>query len=355
MRVTAVFGMKHDVVEKGRICRLIEELLKERNVYAPVRQDNFANFARVRSYEEIIWGPPQTVIPPKKYFLPTSEEILSFNKNGNEFEANPLNASEEIVLFGVHPCDLNAIYLIDQVFAEKNRDENYLGKREKAVLIGVDCLQPCSPEAICLRMDGLNPRDRFDLFLTDIGEAYFAEAASRRGEEVLGGEGKPASETELLKLSSVRRQRDELFDREQKKLVPDYRNLPGLMKENYIHPVWEEHGAKCYGCGSCNMVCPTCYCFDIEDYMKIDMRSGVRRRFWDGCMLEDFAKVASGANFREERSDRLRHRTNRKLNYLFDKWGESFCTGCGRCIKACLTNIVSPLEIANEIFQRRAV
>jgi sulfhydrogenase subunit beta (sulfur reductase) len=355
MRLTAVFGMKQYVVEKPRIQESIEKLLKEKNVCAPVSQDNFANFARIRSYEEIIWGPPQTVIPPKKYFLPTAEDLFSFKRRDGDFEVQPLNAAEEVVLFGVHPCDLNAIYLVDQVFMEKNRDENYLRKREKAVLIGVDCLKPCSPEAICLRMDGLNPRDRFDLFLTDVGDAYFADSASQKGEEALGGAGKPASGEDIRKLSTVRKKRDELFDREEKELLSDYRHLPGLMKENYIHPVWEEHGAKCYGCGSCNMVCPTCYCFDIEDYMKIDMASGVRKRFWDGCMLEDFAKVASGANFREERSDRLRHRTNRKLNYLFDKWGESFCTGCGRCIKACLTSIVSPLEIANEIFQRRAM
>ncbi len=347
--------MKQYVVEKPGIRKSVEEILKEKKVYAPVKQENFANFSKIHSYEEIVWGPPQTVIPPKKYFLPTSENILAFKKRGGEFEVEPLNATEEIVLFGVHPCDLNAIYLIDQIFAEKNRDENYLAKRERAVLIGADCLRPCSQEAVCLRMDGLNPRDRFDLFLTDIGDVYFAEAASQKGEEFLGGRGKPASESDLRKLSALRKQRDELFDREEKKLLPGYKDLPGLMKKNYVHAVWEEHGEKCYGCGSCNMVCPTCYCFDVEDYMRADLESGVRKRFWDGCMLEDFARVASGENFREERADRLRHRTNRKLNYLFDKWGQSFCTGCGRCIKACLTHIVSPLEIANEIYQRQSV
>ncbi len=347
--------MKQYVVEKPGIRKSVEEELKRKKVCAPVKQENSANFSAIHSFEEIVWGPPQTVIPPKKYFLPTSENILSFRKRDGGFEVEALNAAEEIVLFGVHPCDLNAIYLTDRIFAEKNQDENYLAKREKAVLIGVDCLTPCSPEAVCLRMDGLNPGDRFDLFLTDIGDVYFVEAASRKGEEFLRGEGRPASEIDHRKLSSVRKQRDELFDQEEKKLLPDYNDLPGLMKRNYVHAVWEEHGEKCYGCGSCNMVCPTCYCFDVEDYMRVDLENGFRKRFWDGCMLEDFAKVASGENFREERFDRLRHRTNRKLNYLFDKWGQSFCTGCGRCIKACLTHIVSPLEIANEIFQRQSV
>ncbi len=86
--------------------------------------------------------------------------------------------------------------------------------------------------------------------------------------------------------------------------------------------------------------------------MDLDLRHGNRSRSWDGCLLTDFTRVASGEIFREDRGARLRHRTNRKDWYLFEKWGKSFCTGCGRCGKACLTKIVDPLDIANEIYER---
>jgi ferredoxin len=142
-----------------------------------------------------------------------------------------------------------------------------------------------------------------------------------------------------------------LFGKKQRKLKPKLVDLPKLLKKNYDSKVWEEHGAKCFSCGSCNMVCPTCYCFDVRDCMELNLRHGDRSRFWDGCMLTDFTKVASGEIFREGRGARLRHRTYRKDLYLFEKWGRPFCTGCGRCGTACLTKIVDPLDIENELYK----
>lgn len=45
-----------------------------------------------------------------------------------------------------------------------------------------------------------------------------------------------------------------------------------------------------------------------------DLQKGARLRRWDGCMLRDFALVASGETFHQPRSDRLRHRFYRKDN-----------------------------------------
>ena len=30
---------------------------------------------------------------------------------------------------------------------------------------------------------------------------------------------------------------------------------------------WEKVAAKCISCGICTLLCPTCYCFDINDEM----------------------------------------------------------------------------------------
>jgi len=344
--------MKSLIISRRELTTLIDNLIKQTEVVAPLQQENFTNYAPLRSSPEMVWGGPQTVIPPKQFLYPQSEELLSYEFGGKGPQVKDLNRFKKRILLGVHPCDLNGIFQMDQVFAEKNKDENYLEKRKAVTLIGVDCLKPCSPESICSRMGGLNPKGRFDLFLTDIGGSYFAEAATPKGEEIIKNAGKPATAIDIKKLKQVRKKRDTLFNKEQKKLLPKLADLPQVMKKGINHPEWEERGQKCYSCGSCNMVCPTCYCFDVQDYMHINLVKGVRNRFWDGCMLEDFAKIASGENFRENRSERLRHRTYRKLYYLFEKWGESFCTGCGRCIKACLTNIVSPLEIANALSRK---
>jgi ferredoxin len=344
--------MESHVISKTDLGSWIEELVKRSEVVAPVKQGNSTNFYPISSTREIVWGAPQTVIPPKKFLFPSSEELLAYEFGGQGLQVQGENSIKDKIIFGVHPCDLNGIFQMDQVWAEKNKDENYLNKRERLTLIGVDCLIPCSPESICSRMGGLGPKGRYDIFITDIGNKYFVEVATEKGDQVFADLGRPVSAADKQKLAQVRKKRDAIFNKKQKKLLPKLKDLPALMKVSYDHPEWDERGKKCYACGSCNMVCPTCYCFDVQDYMHVSLQRGVRNRFWDGCMLEDFAKVGSGENFRDHRHERLRHRTNRKLNFLFEKWGESFCTGCGRCVKACLTDIVNPLAIANAVYKK---
>ena len=38
--------------------------------------------------------------------------------------------------------------------------------------------------------------------------------------------------------------------------------------------LWDELAADCFSCGSCNTVCPTCYCFDVQDTWNVDQTSG---------------------------------------------------------------------------------
>ena len=122
-------------------------------------------------------------------------------------------------------------------------------------------------------------------------------------------------------------------------------DLPGLLRGAFDNPIWAEKAQKCLSCGSCNLVCPTCYCFDVKDEVDISLKSAERYRVWDGCLMEDFAKVAGDENFREDRLQRYRHRFYRKGMYLFDKYGLIACVGCGRCASACLSDIADPVAV----------
>ncbi len=86
--------------------------------------------------------------------------------------------------------------------------------------------------------------------------------------------------------------------------------------------------------------------------MSANLTEGERYRVWDGCLLEDFAKVAGGHNLRKTRAERLRHRFNRKFQFQVDKFGGLFCVGCGRCSRTCLVNI-NIVEVTNEIISER--
>ncbi|HID60524.1 MAG TPA: hypothetical protein EYP46_01525 [Hadesarchaea archaeon] len=345
--------MKSYLVSKGDFLELIDGMIENgKEVVAPVKQENQANFKRIKSTKDILWSGPQTVISPKGFVFPQEEELIEYEVEDGIWVGSKVEA-KSTVLLGIHPCDINGIALLDKVFAEKNLDENYLKKRESATIIGVECLTPCSPESFCYRKGSVLPWDGFDLFLTDVGDDFFVEVGSEAGKTLISGISRKTIQSDAKKLKKIREKRDNLFAKKQRKLKPKLEELPKLLKENYDSPIWDERGAKCFGCGSCNMVCPTCYCFDVRDCVEINLKKGSRSRFWDGCMLTDFTRIASGEIFREERGARLRHRTNRKDFYLFEKWGRTFCTGCGRCGKACLTKIVDPLDIENELYGRK--
>jgi Fe-S-cluster-containing hydrogenase component 2 len=123
-----------------------------------------------------------------------------------------------------------------------------------------------------------------------------------------------------------------------------------LAERSYRSPVWESEAQRCYSCGSCNLVCPTCYCFDIQDENDLPVDTGVRERCWDACMLRDFALVAGNHNFRPQAAQRLRHRVLRKMAWIEGRTGLAGCVGCGRCDRACTARI-SIVEIMKRLAQ----
>ena len=127
------------------------------------------------------------------------------------------------------------------------------------------------------------------------------------------------------------------------------KELPALLTGKEKDPMWGKRAEKCFSCGSCVLVCPTCYCFDVTDELELSLEGGQRVRSWDGCTIENFATVAGEHNFREKVADRLRHRIFRKGKYLMERWNMAGCVGCGRGSKTCVANIATPVKIKNEL------
>jgi ferredoxin len=110
------------------------------------------------------------------------------------------------------------------------------------------------------------------------------------------------------------------------------------MLDLYEAPFWEEVAFSCINCGTCTYVCPTCWCFDIQD--ETQGKKGVRIRNWDSCMYPIFTLHASGHNPRGTKLDRVRQRFMHKLKYYVDKYENGIqCVGCGRCVQMCPVNI----------------
>ena len=324
---------------KKEILSGLDKALAQYTVAALTKQGDRTLYAPIRSAKEIVWEYTPTVLSPKKFFFPQEEVIVEYDASGKV--AARIDA-QALVLFGVRPCDLNGIKIMDEAFASSKGDPNYLAKREKSIVIGQDCVDMCDENAFCYKVGSHEATKGFDLMLHELDDAITISIMTDKGQKFVDTyfSAKAGLETALKSFWAKKAK-----GVEKEPPFKDLEHLPKIFEKNHEHFIWKEEGARCLSCGSCIMVCPTCYCFDVADEMALNLKQGQRLRRWDACMLHSFAEVAGGENFREKPEERLKHRISRKFNYLMKKHGQAVCVGCGRCVRACLAKI-SPKTIA---------
>jgi NAD(P)H-flavin reductase len=191
----------------------------------------------------------------------------------------------------------------------------------------------------------------YDLMLTDLGNRYGINVGSSKGEALLFKYAKNVTPALARDIQIAGQKKQQVWNMVQQKLDFPAELIPELLGASYAKSgFWESHSEKCLACGSCVLVCPTCYCFDVKDNPDLTLEQGERIRTWDGCLLEDFAKIASGENFRATRPTRYRHRYFKKGKYLYDRFGFISCVGCGRCSSNCLPDIANPVNLFNDMY-----
>ena len=344
--VEVVAVKKSLVITKEGLKSMVESLAKEMEIVGVKSRHGKYVYDRIASFEELRLDYDVAVTPPTKYLLPARETLLKF-KIGDEPKVEPVIEAIPRAIIGIHPYDIKAIELLDDVFMTTNPDPNYIARRQNTIIIGVDCLNP-SPKSFAPSMGTHLTETGFDLLLTNIGADYVVSVGSEKGADLLAKHAHLREPTgdEIAKRKAVR---DEALAKYELSLDIPKERLPKLLEESYDDPYWESRSESCLSCGSCVMVCPTCFCFDVKDNVSLNLKDGQRLRQWDGCVLIDFAKVATGENFRYDKASRLRHRIFRKGKYILERYGRFGCVGCGRCATACLAEIASPLEAFNAI------
>ncbi len=294
-------------------------------------------FKKVENVAEVVLDYPRTIQPLKKFFLPSKEELLSFNLQKNNFDKVSIK-SEKKVFFAIHSYEMQSILRLDFNMAQGNPESNYLTRRENSTFVGIS-YEP--DEYHFAKSVGIEIEDMegFSLYLNKVENGYNVYVVNDEGQALIDGFGKASS----LQSNGKFEEKDFYA-----KIRYHYNRLPKVFDAVYKAKVWDKVAQKCLGCGTCNILCPTCYCFDVTDEIELDVVGGKRERSWDSCVLHPFARVAGGENFREFLSHRTRHRLYRKFKYITEKSGRLQCVGCGRCTKYCPAGI-SMTGIVNDL------
>lgn len=377
----------HYVVEPSAIDTLLSALV--RHGYRPVGptvRDNAIVYDEITSVQKmpVGWGDDQTPgayrlrkrkdntifgfnLGPhswKKFLLPPALKLLTAerNKDGSVVvelgrDGNTSTPSEaaqyepaSFAFIGVRPCELHAIGMQDKVLmGGAYRDAHYASVRERIFIVAVNCTQAAAT-CFCTSMNTGPKADRgFDLCLTEVvndtAHYFLVAVGSDRGEEVmqeLPFRGASTHETEQADLAidhaatSIKR-------------TMDTTNIRTLLQQNLEHPQWNIVADRCLSCANCTLVCPTCFCHNIEDTTDLTGSHAERWRKWDSCFTLDFSYI-HGGSIRTSRKSRYRQWLTHKLSNWFDQFGTSGCVGCGRCITWCPVGI----DITEEVCALRS-
>ena len=305
-------------------------------------------FEPLESADELRLDYDITILPPKKYFLPQYETLMEFNLE-KTFDVKESIPHKPMVIIGIHPYDIIALEQTDKIYLDEHEDKIYKKRRQDAVIIGID-IQNVSERSFAASMNTHITDTGFDLMLTDLGGTFAVTVGSKKGQRLLDKYAKTtdATKNDIRKIQKIR---EKLPSKYKRNVVVNKKNWSAALMANYNHPIWKEKAKNCLSCGSCIMVCPTCFCYDVKDETSLNLKDGRRIRTWDGCLLRDFTKIGSGEVFRKNVEDRYRHRFFRKGNYLLERYGFVACVGCGRCGAACIPDIADPCDMMNNLTQ----
>ncbi len=311
----------------------IKLLLKSYDVVAPTVQRELVVFSEIGSYNEIELG-KNAYYPPKKFFFPHLEQMYTYRKKrsilgvGKDAFEHSFDNKKRIV-FGMRMCDVSAVAKLDRFYSKDFADPYYQARRDNTYIIALKCDKEENDNCFCSSFEIKD--EGYDLYLERVEEGFIVEVKTEKGKSLI--------DKKIFKASA----------REVNKGLPQCEKSLSTSNVPLESAAWQKYADKCLSCCACNVVCPTCSCFDMKDSPSLDLKSGQRKRIWDYCQSADFTRVAGNHIFRQGRTERFKHRLLCKFSYFKENQGEMTCTGCGRCVTVCPTNVCDIPKILEDV------
>ena len=326
----------------------VSKLVGAYDLYGPVAARRGQTvFRRIEKAEGLKLDYRSTMTSPRSLIYPARQDLFTINRKTHQHDTVTPEQARKKIIFAIHPCDMHAISVLDRTLLGDFKDFYYEKLRRETTTVVLNCNEACA-QSFCASM-GTGPflqiEQGFDLVLTAKGRDYLVECGSQRGKRLVqkACDLRKARRNDLAEKATIESRAKKTFVK-----GLETNNLPELLMRNLDHPVYEQTAERrCLGCTNCTMVCPTCYCYNVEDHTEIDLKTTTRHRHWDSCQELNFARVHEG-NFRSSRAARLRQFVTHKLATWLEQYGCFGCVGCGRCMTWCPTGI-DLTEMAKQI------
>jgi ferredoxin len=330
--------MKEYVITKEKLIDLLRELAQTRTLIAPVKNEfDDVLLMPVANAQEITFDYENTINSCKEYFLPDSEALFSFSKDGQgiSIKAGDQNL-RPILIFGLRPCDTKALLLLDRFFERGFKDSIYFKKRNSSLIITFACPQ-CWTDCFCnSTKSGPILESGFDLQVCAVKDRFFLQVGSEKAEAELGKITSFATE-------AGREDKEEFLNLRNRfaSCLPEFdlsKVYEKLKNESAQTEIWQDIANRCQSCGWCLFVCPTCSCFTVTDRRWQGLEQE-RTRQWDACYFLGFTRLAGGLNPITNKEEMVKRKYQHKFAQQMDEFGFSGCVGCGRCVSCCVGNV----------------
>ncbi|MGC8935954.1 MAG: 4Fe-4S dicluster domain-containing protein [Candidatus Methanomethylicaceae archaeon] len=282
----------------------------------------------------------RTLNSPKDFLLPNKERLFKYKSTATITSYGlkirfptvegpcPITITPEyappngkLAFFGIHPCMANSIRYLDKVMLSEPADPYYKARRDGLFIAVLECDEG-DEYCLCKSVGSEKVAEGYaDLTIRKDGENFVVRAKSPVGNSLLMEEGN-----------------EEAVD------------IAPKMKEEYILDSTGEKDINskdpttllegCTLCSSCTVVCPTCYCSDIQDRFSLMDPSNVERiRVRMSCQRRSYSTIAGNITFLKTKNERFRWRMKHKFPFSERLYGMFGCVGCGNCIAFCPSRI----------------
>lgn len=358
---------------RGSLARLLARLARDGRLVGPVEvEGGEVVFLPVGDPAQLARTYVNSLVPPREYLLPTGEPLLRYRVEGGvpQLPENGDAPARPLVLFGVRSCDVAGMDYLERWFSggafgrPDLADGPFMRRRAATTVLSVTCREP-GPTCMCVCCKGGPSLERgFDWQLTELEAGWLVEIEGERGAALAADmrdlldappAGAPA-ERDARVAETVARFGERTMHR-----VPTMAATRVVSAGKVADPFWKIVGDRCFECGGCAYVCPTCWCFNVADVAGAGeapfseeveglsplvpggaLETGAagaweRVRLRDCCNLAGFVRQAGGGYPRLSCGERCLTRFFHKLSQqFFERMDGPGCTGCGRCVQACL-------------------